>query len=128
MTINPYILLGIGSVFALLYAATITFGWALTRRARRAVRDEVGLSTLPVFNLAANAVEQGRAATTISLTRNHFEDAEGNPIDPSRFDVYIAAGHSDEYPNATEGDLLLFDRTTHQLTHAIPVPDLKDYR
>lgn len=125
--INPYILLIIGIVFALLYTVIIIFGWARTRRARRTIQKSEVI-TLPLYSLSRMAPIAGATAECISLTNNRFLDTEGNPIDPTRYDAYIAADTSSSYSAIRPGNLLLFQKGTAILSHAIPVPSLSELK
>lgn len=128
MSINPYILLGIGSFFALLYGTVITLGWARTRRARRAIADSTGIEELRLFNLATGYPYANLRTRVISLSANRFTDTDGNILDLANFDAYIAQGSSATYPQIKSGDLLLFDIGTTTLRYAFEIPNLKEYR
>lgn len=126
--INPYILLGIGTLFALLYAGVIIVGWWRTRLARQTISEAEGVKYLPVYLLDKNEPAPGKRVKCVSLTANRFEDSEGNPIDITLYDAYIAEGESSRYPDVHEGYLLLFDSQSNQLRYAFATPMLKDYR
>lgn len=109
MTINPFILLGIGSFFALLYAMVIIFGWARTRHNRKILQNGIGLSTVPTMVLDSTISNAPTTATIFSLENNTFLDNGGKPIDMASFNCYIAVGVSPEYPGIKDGDLILID-------------------
>lgn len=127
MNINPYILLGIGSLFALLYASVITFGWARTRRNRRKIQQSQGMSEVSTWILDESIADAPKYIKTVSLTNNSFVDAEGVAIDVSQYIPYIAIGQSKEYPQIQSGDLVLKDKDG-VVRYIFEVPDLSCYR
>lgn len=124
MSINPYILLGIGSAFALLYALVITIGWARTRHNRRSLQHSLGLSLVPTLQVGPVEHEVPKFVHTFSLTNNTFLDADGHPVDVSRYSAFVAVGRA---PGIDEGDLLLKD-DSGQLRYVFSLPDLRLYR
>lgn len=128
MSINPYILLGIGSLFAFFYAAVIIFGWAHTRTLRRIKQQAEGLSEVKVLNLRNPVFTTSETIKTVSLLNNIFKDGEGNRIDITKFDPFIASGASPLFPKAKDGNLLFFEKGTRNLKYIFEVPNLKNYR
>lgn len=126
--INPLILLGVGMVFSLLYAAVILFGWARTRRARRAIQAGADIQLLPVYLLDKNEPAPQKRAKCISLATNHFVDSQGYSINLSDYDPYIAGSESPAYPSIRCGNLLLLDKETHRIKYAFPLPSVRHYR
>lgn len=126
-SINPYILLAIGSVFALLYALVIIFGWSKTRHCRRILIRAKATSQIPLLNLDTGSVLSS-TINAISITTNKFTDADGNLLSPSDFDIYIAASVSDKYPAINPGDLIFCAKDTTTPLHAFSIPDLRLYR
>lgn len=126
--INPYWLLGVGGFFALIYAALITIGWALTRRARRIIVQSAGVKPLPGFWLDQWKPADALTSKYVSLTANRFVDNDGAPIDMSLYEPYIALSESARYPQILIGDLLLFEKDSLILKHAFHVPSLTHYR
>lgn len=127
MEINPYILLGIGCFFALLYAAVIIFGWARTRHNRRILQDQRGMTMVPTMILDSNVKNAPSEVRCVSLTANTFLDTSGNPIDIDAFSPYVAIGESDQYPGVKSGNLLLKDKDGG-IRYVFEIPDLSDYR
>lgn len=127
-TINPYILLGIGCFFSLLYAGVIIFGWARTRQARRAIQEATDMVRLPLYDIDKEQVIAEQTARCISLTHNQFTDSCETPINISEFEAYIAASESTRYPEIRIGNLLLFNKETGKLMYAFPLPPLENYR
>lgn len=123
-----YILLSIGSLFAVLYALVITVGWRKTRRNRRMIQIASGVWRIPVYNLESNEPSIGKTAKCVSLTANQFEDEEGRRIDTDLYDPYIAEGKSPSYPQVKAGNLMLFEKGTRNLKYIFEIPQLKDYR
>lgn len=127
MSINPYILLGIGSAFALLYGLTITIGWAITRRNRRLIHKATGISRIPLLSPGSNIKAAPQYVETFSLTANDFYDTKGDRIDVTKYQPYIAAGESAEYPDIKSGDLVLMD-SDHRVKYVFHLPSLTNYR
>lgn len=127
MDINPYILLGIGVTFGLLYAITIILGWAITRRNRRILQEEQGISRVPTWILDNTIKDAPKMSETVSLTENLFKDADGQAINVEDYKPFIAIGESDEYPDVKNGNLVLKD-TDSSIKYIFTVPDLKQYR
>lgn len=127
MSINPYILLGIGAAFAVAYAATITFGWALTRRNRRTLREGVALSRVPTMVLDGSITDAPKSAIIVSLQHNVFKSSKGEAINVNDYKQYVAVGTSKIYPEVESGDLMLFDRNNN-LKYVFKLPDINKYR
>lgn len=123
MNINPYILLGIGLFFGLLYAMAIIFGWAKTRTNRRIIQELLATSEIQLYP----PVEGCSGIKTISLDANKFVDGNGDAINISDYKTYLASGKIVELPQVKKGDLLLFDKNG-KFCYAFEIPDLKDYR
>lgn len=127
MNINPYILLGIGSTFALLYAAVIIIGWARTRRNRREIRTKMGISEVPTVLLDKSIENAPETVRTFSLENNVFEDNSGKPIDIHDYRIYVAVGTSPEYPDISNGNLLFMD-TDGIIRYVFELPDIELFR
>lgn len=127
MNINPYILLSIGSFFALLYACVITFGWRLTGRNRRTLQRDNGICRVPALILDPNIKNPPEYIETVSLSNNSFVDLDGNPINVDSFEASIAIGESSRFPGIKSGDLILKD-SDRKICYVFSVPDLTDYR
>lgn len=127
MSINPYILLGIGSAFALLYAYVIIFGWAATRRNRRVIQQARAITEVPVWILDESLKNVPVNIKTVSLSNNKFGDSDGTPIDVASYHPFVAIGRSAEYPNIQNGDLVLKDAAGN-VKYVFSVPDIRDYR
>lgn len=127
MTINQYILLCLGSFFALLYAVVITFGWALTRRNRRIIQQTNGRSRVPTMILDCSINDVPASVETISLTKNKFIDSDGTAINTADYEPYIAIGSSKEFPYINNGDLILKDKSG-EIRYVFALPDIKRYR
>lgn len=126
MTINPYILLGIGSFFALLYAAVIIIGWAATCRNRKVIfsGDTVMLPTIILDPTLKNAPGRAKA---LSLKSNTYLGTDGTEIDFNALTPYVAIGHSTEHPNIKQGNLILVD-SEGKWQAVINTPSLINYR
>lgn len=127
MNINPYILLGIGSLFALAYAMLIIFGWQRTRRNRRILRSAYGISRLQEWDIASWSARDAWC-DTISLENNYFEDTDGKIVNPADYDVYIAVGTSEEYPTILAGDILMLDKKRGAVKYVFTAPDVRNFR
>lgn len=127
MNINPYILLGIGTAFALLYACVIIFGWARTRANRRRIQQQKGIDMVPTWVLDPTITTAPRHIKTISLTNNTFVDAEGHNIDPLAYATCIAIGESPDYPQIQNGDLIFKDAHGN-IRYVFTIPSLTDFR
>lgn len=123
----PLILLTVGSIFALLYAATIIIGWAHTRRNRRQILKAQGLSRVPVMLLDPTIQNPPTEVVTFSLTDNQFVDNQDRPIDMTQYQPFIAVGESPSYPQIHHGNLLLKD-ATGTIRYIFQLPDLSQYR
>lgn len=121
--------MGIGLFFSLLYALSVTLGWAKTRSERRKFQENAGVCTLPAFDLSKGLADSNRSIRCVSLTENQFVDAHDNRIDLSEYDAYIAIGEeSVKYPKVKSGFLMLFEKGTFHLKYTFATPALTDYR
>lgn len=127
MTIDPYILLGVGSFFAALYAAVIVVGWARTRHNRRVLQNEEGCSVIHGYSLKENCPNPRISLRSISLSNNIFRDSSGADINPDEFQAYIATDTSPEFPDIKTGNLL-FVNSAGRICYVFDVPDLHHYR
>lgn len=126
MSIDPFILLGIGICFALLYGLVITVGWAITRKCRQIIQDKTGTSLIPIKYFTKENSKEFKE--TISLTGNQFYDKTGRRIGLSEFNAYIAGDTSKEYPEVKPGNLILIEKDTQILKYIFDIPNLKNYR
>lgn len=127
MNINPFILLGIGSFFGLLYAGVIIFGWARTRRNRRILQRQEATCILPTWVLDPSMINPPTSVEAVSLSANHFVDSNGQPIDVSNYSPYIALGESDRFPQIHSGNLVFKDRDG-RVCYVFSVVNLANYR
>ena len=127
MNITPYIFLCVGSIFTLLYAFVTIFGWSKTRKNRRLFQNNGYISELNLYNIESGTVSN-QTYKTFSLQANHFFSAEGDLIDVSKFNTYIAEGESSTYPGIKSGDLIFLNKNTKEITYAFTLPNLSNYR
>lgn len=127
MNINSYIFLGIGLLFATLYAVVIITGWAKTRTNRRALQRLYGISIVPTLVFDTSIINPPSVIKTISLKNNYFIDQEGSPIDVNSYSPYIAIGESIDNPGIRNGNLILKDKEGN-IKYVFVVPDLDNYR
>ena len=127
MNISPILLLAVGSAFALLYGVTITVGWAITRKNRKKYHRCEGLNKIELYDLQ-NRRSLNKYVNTVSLSNNHFKDANGQGIKPDEFNCYIVEKVSSECPKIKKGYLIFINRETDDVAYAFDVPNLENYR
>lgn len=127
MTINPFILLGIGSIFAFLYATVIIIGSACTRRNRHKIQKASGISIVKTIVLDKRIPDAPSHVRTVSLINNTFTDEKGKQINMSSMDACIAIGESEKYPGVKNGDLILFDKSGN-MKYCFTLPDIRSFR
>ena len=128
MNVPPLMLLLLGSFFALLYGFVITFGWALTRRNRKIYQKEMGIQEIPLYDILKREKIEGKFKKCISLSYNQFLSPNNEIICISEYNAYIATGKSSEFPQISEGNLILLDKVTREIKFCFDIPDLEDYR
>ena len=127
MNISPILLLSIGASFALLYGLIITIGWAITRKNRKKYHQSVGLNEIELYDLHTRK-PLNKYIKAFSLSNNYFKDEDGQGIDPDKFDSYIIANESSEFPEIKKGYLVFMDRATKKIEYAFDIPNLENYR
>ena len=128
MNIPPLLLLIVGIIFGTAYAAIITFGWAKTRKNRKKVQEELGITRIPIWDLTTYHAITEVYVKSVSLNNNIFLNKCGERLNPLDYNVYIAKNSSASYPAVKEGDLIFIDKDDYKIKYAFTIPNLKVYR
>lgn len=113
----PFIIAGV-VVIAILLSLLIWYFWPVSNRKER--RKELMYSSYPTACAGSSKQDKPEVAKSVSVEFNRFYDKDGNIMNPSDYDHFVAEGDSMQFCGIHDRDLLFVAKDFR-------IEQLKDY-